>query len=328
MQTKALRILVATILVVIVVYLGIAFALILTSQPTSPKTSRPMDFSPVKAIDYSNLPELQFFHPRDNIRLAYRFYPAESRNALVLIHGSAYHGRYLHDLARFVSSRDLAQVYTPNLRGHYGSGGKRGTVRYIGQLEDDLADLIRMIKNRQPTSKIILGGHSSGGGLAIRFGGGKHGKLADSYLLLAPFLQYDAPTTRPGAGGWAKPYVGRIIGLTMLNNIGIRYFNNMIVIKFDMPQDARDGTETLSYSYSLNMSFSPRRDYKKDLWAITQPLLLLVGGNDETFYPEQYTEVLKGHLSGEVAILPGVGHLDIVANVQANSAVAEWLKKQ
>jgi pimeloyl-ACP methyl ester carboxylesterase len=328
MKTKALRILIVTILVAIVVYVGIAFAFIFTSQPASPKTSRPMDFSALKAIDYSDLPELQFFQTRDNIRLAYRFYPADSRNALVLIHGSAYHGRYLHDLARFLSSRNLARVYTPNLRGHYGSGGKRGTIRYIGQLEDDLADLIRMIKNHEPTSKIILGGHSSGGGLAIRFGGGKHGKLADSYLLLAPFLQHDAPTTRPDAGGWAMSYVGRIIGLTMLNNVGIRYFNNMIVIKFNMPQDARDGTETLSYSYSLMTSFSPRRDYKKDLWAITQPLLLLVGNNDETFFAEQYPEVLKGHPRGQVAILPGVGHLDIVVNVRANSAVAEWLKKQ
>jgi pimeloyl-ACP methyl ester carboxylesterase len=328
MRSKALRILITTILVAIVVYVGIAFAFVLISQPASPKTSRPMDFSALKAIDYSGLPDLQFFHTRDNIRVAYRFYPAESRNALVLVHGSAYHGRYLHDLARFVSSRDLARVYTPNLRGHYGSGGTRGTVRYIGQLEDDLADLIGTIKNREPTSKIILGGHSSGGGLAIRFGGGKHGKLADSYLLLAPFLQHDAPTTRPDAGGWAMSNVGRIIGLTMLNSIGIRYFNHMVVLQFNMPQDTRDGTETLSYSYSLMTSFSPRRDYKKDLWAISQPLLLLVGSNDETFYAEQYSEVFKGHPRGEVAILPGVGHLDIVADVRANSAVAEWLKKE
>lgn len=94
-------------------------------------------------------------------------------------------------------------------------------------------------------------------------------EAGDAYLLLAPYLQHDAPTTRPNSGGWAMPYIGRMIGLTMLNRIGFRFFNNMIVIKFNLKRNARDGTETLHDSYALNTSLHPRWNYKDDLWKIT-----------------------------------------------------------
>ena len=40
------------------------------------------------------------------------------------------------------------------------------------------------------------------------------------------------------------PYIKRIAGLTMLNNVGIRWFNYLTVIEFNMPKEVRDGTET------------------------------------------------------------------------------------
>ena len=43
---------------------------------------------------------------------------------------------------------------------------------------------------------LIMGGHSSGGGLAIRFAGSQYGQKANAYLLMSPFLKYNAPTTR------------------------------------------------------------------------------------------------------------------------------------
>ena len=77
---------------------------------------------------------------------------------------------------------------------------------------------------------------------------------------MSPFMKYNAPTTRLNSGGFAKPYTGRIIGLVMLNNVGIRWFNYLTAIEFNMPEKARDGTETLSYSYRLTTAYAPH-DY-------------------------------------------------------------------
>ena len=309
----------------LIIYLGIAFFFIFTSKPERSDSPGLTDFWSLLAVDYSDLPLLQQFTAKDNGRLSYRHYPAKTPKTLILIHGSSYHRRNLHDLARSISSKNLTQVVTPNLRGHFRSGYPRGNVLYIGQLEDDLADLIGLIKKKRPDAKIIVGGHSAGGGLAARFEGGKHGKLADAYLLLAPYLQYDAPTTRPNSGGWAMPYIGRIIGLTMLNRIGFRFFNNMIVIKFNLKRSARDGTETLHYSYALNTSLHSRRNYRGDLWKITQPFLVLVGREDEVFIADEYPKVLAGHPTAQIRILPGVKHLDILVDDKTKAAVEEWL---
>ncbi len=121
-----------------------------------------------------------------------------------------------------------------------------------------------LLKEKNPEAFIILGGHSSGGGLAIRFGGSKYGDQVNAYLLLSPFSSNNAPTIRPNSGGWAVPYTGRIAGLTMLNNVGIRWFNYRTAIEFNMPKEARDGTETLSYTLRMNTAYAPD-NYKKDL---------------------------------------------------------------
>lgn len=84
---------------------------------------------------------------------------------------------------------------------------------YIGQFEDDLADLIEILREQVPGTDLIIGGHSSGGGLTVRFAGSEYTTLSDGYILLSPFLKYNAPTTRPNSGGWAHPLSRRIAGL-------------------------------------------------------------------------------------------------------------------
>ena len=200
---------------------------------------------------------------------------------LVLLHGSGWHSKYLFPLAKYISSENLAHVYTPDLRGHGINPIKRGDIDYINQLEDDLADFLEIVRKKHPNSTLIIGGHSSGGGLVIRFAGSKYGKEADAYMLLSPYLKYNAPTIKLNSGGWASAHMPRIIGLSMLNNVGISWFNYLKVIDFNMPEEYRDGTDTLSYSYRLNTGFAPR-NYKKDLSVIKQKVLVVVGKSDES----------------------------------------------
>ena len=76
-----------------------------------------LDFSEL-FFEYTNVPELQTFTAKDGKNLAYRHYSSQSDKVLILVHGSGWHSKYFHPLAEFISSEGLAQVYTPDLRGH------------------------------------------------------------------------------------------------------------------------------------------------------------------------------------------------------------------
>ena len=277
-------------------------------------------------FDYTNLPQLHTFAARDGKQLAYRHYPAQSDTVIILVHGSGWHSRYFLPLAKFMSSEGLAQVYTPDLRGHGPAPERRGDVNYIDQLEDDLADLVAIIRQDHPNAMLIVGGHSSGGGLVIRFAGSRYGHQADAYVLLSPFLKYNAPTIRPNSGGWANPYTGRIAGLTILNIMGIHWFDYLPAIEFNMPEESRDGTETLLYSHRLNTAYAPR-NYKKDLSAITQPLLVVAGTADDAFIAEQFEPVMSQYIAAvQVKLLPGVTHMGVVVGPAVQPVLKDWLE--
>ena len=307
------------------VYLGLALALILAGRPGKKARHPPAPSFKELFIDYSDLPPLRTFEALDGAPLDYRLYPADSDKTLVLLHGSGWHSRYFLPLARAVAASGAARVYTPDLRGHGRSPARRGDIDYPDQLVDDLADLLALIHRKHPKTSVIISGHSSGGGLALRFAGSEYGGRAQGYALLAPFLKYNAPTTRPGSGGWARPYTPRLIGLTMLNNIGLTWFDHLPVIDFNMPEEARDGTETLVYSHRLNTGYAPR-DYRKDLRRMTQPLLVVAGQEDQSFFADKYEPTISPLKEARFVLLPGVGHLDLVIAPETGQVLMDWLR--
>ena len=315
------------VLTSVVIYASIATTLILVGKPRKPRDpTKVLSFDELLDSDRSSLPDLTSYTARDGASLSYRTYPADSDRVLVLLHGSGWHSSYFLPLAEFLSTENLAHVYTPDLRGHGPTPERRGDIGYIDQLEDDVADLLALIRHQHPEATLVVGGHSSGGGLALRFAGSPYGPQADAYLLLAPFLKYNAPTARPGSGGWARAYTPRIAGLTMLNNVGIRWFNHLTVIDFNMPEKARNGTETLSYSFRLNTGYAPR-NYKRDLAAITQPLLVVIGTADDAFRADQYEPVVSRYSTGKVELLDGVTHMGSVVELEIRPVVKAWLEQ-
>jgi non-heme chloroperoxidase len=322
---KVFKVVCTSALISAVIYFGIVAVFMLTGKYEKPDPAQRGPAFDELFFDYASLPALQSFTARDGTQLAYRHYPAESDKILILLHGAGGHNRYFLPLAEFISSEGLAQVYTPDLRGHGPTPKRRGDVDYIGQFEDDLADLIALIKKDNQNAMLIMGGHSSGGGLAVRFAGSRYGQKADAYLLMSPYLKYNAPTTRPNSGGFAMPNTGRIAGLVMLNNVGIRWFNDLTVIKFNMPERARDGTETLSYSYRLMTAYAPH-DYRKDLGAITQPLLVIAGTKDESMVCDQYELVIAQYTAVQVKQLEGVSHMGVVVCPEIRPVIKEWLE--
>lgn len=325
---------------IVAVYVGIALALVASSAPPGipgPDAAEGpgLDFTAAMAEDLSDLPPQTAFVARDGTALPYRRYPAPagSDRFIILVHGSGWHGMQFHAMARRLAASGAGTVIVPDMRGHGEAPARRGDVDHIGQLEEDIADLIAELGvEAGGTAQVVLGGHSSGGGLVVRFAGGTHGGMADAFVLMAPFLKYNAPTTRPNSGGWARPATRRIIGLTMLNTVGVSALNHLPVISFAMPRAVLDGplghTATTRYSHALNTSFAPRSDYAADLKGMSgAPFLLVAGADDEAFFADRYEATIAPHApGGSYVVVPGVGHLGIVSDDTAIEAVETFVK--
>ncbi|MES2253596.1 MAG: lysophospholipase [Pseudomonadota bacterium] len=89
--------------------------------------------------------------------------PAGAPRAVVAIcPGFNSHSGYYLWVAEQLAADGYA-VYAIDLRGRGKSEGERSYVDRVGEYEDDLAELIRLAKSRQPGLPVFLLGHSAGG---------------------------------------------------------------------------------------------------------------------------------------------------------------------
>jgi len=305
----------------------VAVGLIISARPAVLSGRGGLDFSAVRGgVETPAIAQVEITI-RDGTSIKARHLVEPSGNAplIILVHGSGWHGAQFGGLATALSEK--AEILIPDLRGHGANPVRRGDVDYIGQLEDDIADIINA--RAKEGQEIILVGHSSGGGLVVRFAGGEHGHLIDKAVLLAPFLKYNAPTTRGNSGGWAQVLTRRIVGLTMLNAVGIRILNHLTVIQFNMPQAVLDGplgsTATTAYSYRMNTSFAPRSDYLNDV-AHLPTFLLIAGKDDEAFFADKYQPLMEAHTNrGQYRLLDGVSHLAVVDAPETATLIKSFL---
>ena len=301
------------LILVVVIASAIAFG--------GPKTPPSMDSinNPFKAVDFSDLPALQYFKADDGASLAYRAYiPSDlpPRGSIVLVHGSSASSNSMHVLAKAFLKAEYA-AYAVDIRGH-GASGSKGKIAYIGQLEDDLASFVREIS---PVAPSTLAGFSAGGGFALRFAGGNHQGLFASYLLLSPYLGHNAPNYRPSSGGWVNVGVPRIIALSALNVIGVSALNGFPVISFALNEEAKKFL-TPEYSFALAENFGPHHEYEKDIMAVHQPCAVIAGADDEAFYTDKLEPTFR--LLGKswpVTLLPGVAHIPLTLEPKAVAAV-------
>ena len=302
--------------------------LVSSAPPARPPERNVFGFGEGGRAQLANQPPILRLRARDGESLAYRFYDAPSERILIFVHGSSYHGGGYHDLAAFVSAAGAAKVVLPNLRGHFLSGQQRGDVDHIGQYEEDLVDLIAMLRAHGHKGPIILGGHSSGGGFVLRHAGGQGPSVAPiaAYLALAPIIPQTAAVRGGDAGGWNSIHLKRIIGLVILNIFGVHGFDGLPIIAFNKPAANWDGTETLAYSWRLNQSYHPRRDHAGDVKGLGAKSLILVGDGDEAVDGQGLSAVLKQDgYAGGFEILPGVSHFGIFSQPKALQRVLDYV---
>jgi alpha-beta hydrolase superfamily lysophospholipase len=314
------------------VILGLAGAGLVTlllvgmiSRPLAKPPTLPFISETVRAGDREGIPPLLYFQARDGSRLAYRHYarrePTTGRVA-VLVHGSSGSSLAVHPLAKALAARGV-ESFVPDIRGH-GSSGMRGDIGYIGQLEDDMADLVGLIRTTIPSTPLTLVGHSSGGAFALRVAGSPMQNLFTRTVLLSPYLGTKAASSRENAGGWASPNVPRIIALSVLRAAGIACCEQLPVIAFAVPPNTTR-ILTSEYSFRLLSNFGTHRDYRVDLDAAKGPLTLIAGANDELMFAGKYEETVRRSPTAniDVRILDNTNHMDVVSTAAAVSVISE-----
>ena len=203
---------------------------------------------------------MQTVKARDGAPLNYRLYPGRPDRAVVLVHGSSGTDASMLKLAQALQAAG-ASVYAVSLRGHGGSGTSNGDVSYIGQLDDDLADLVKGAGLDKPGMHRTLAGFSSGGGLVLRIAGGPQAGLFDDYLALSPYIAPDSPTNKPNSGGWAGVALPRIVALSLLDGFGLPWFQGLPAVHFATAAKA-DSNRTPVYSFRLAASLQLGRDWR------------------------------------------------------------------
>jgi pimeloyl-ACP methyl ester carboxylesterase len=277
-----------------------------------------------KSVDFSDLPDLTRFQGRDGTALAYRHYPARGVAAgpvAIVVHGSSgSSASSIHALSAGLAQRGV-QTYAVDIRGH-GASGMRGDIGHVGQLEDDMAELVAIVRQANPTAPLTLIGHSSGGGFALRVAGSPIQTLFARTVLLAPYLGYDAPTSQPG-GGWATADIPRIVGLILLHKLGINCCDALPVVAFAVPPHS-EGRLVGSYTERLRSNFGTHQDFRTDLAAATRPITVFSGTDDELMFADKYDIAVRSVVpSAVVRLVKGVNHMGIVSDPAAVSAVVD-----
>lgn len=326
----------------VLVWCGVLAALIAFGTARPPPVNTAIT-EPFASIDARRMPPASTYRARDGAPLSFREYPAGDDRVAVLVHGSAGSSIDMHPLALALQAAGVA-VYVPDIRGH-GADRPHGDIAYVGQLEDDLADFMRAVRPAHGAAQWTLLGFSSGGGFVLRVAAERPlGQSFDRYILLSPYLRYDAPSLRgrndpapgapagaapagaasagaaPQAQAWTAVSMGRIIGLTNLNKLGIHHWDGLPVVSFAVP--ANVASVTTAYSWRLLQNFAPHDDYLADIRAVSRPLHVYVGTADQLFVADRMrAEFQAQRPDTAVSIIPGMDHSDMVTRPAAIDAV-------
>jgi len=292
-----------------------------------------VDYSVLDAIDWASAPPLKETTTGTQ-KPVFREYLADGDpdTVLILYHNATLDSRMLSPLATAIAESGGAHVITPDIRGHGPTPIRRGDSGYVGQLSDDLEAVIATANSLQrPTpldefETVIIGGHGAGGGFAARIGADPLGdSLADAYLLLAPHLgRLLTPTSRRAFGGWQRFNVQSALVAGLFNGLGVGLYNDTEVVSYEMPESARYGGETRSYTFRLATDLVPNEHTV--VTEIEQPTLTLVGSDDEAVIPSAYESLLADSDGSQVSILDGLSHLDLMAHPKTLEATIAWIE--
>lgn len=278
------------------------------------------------------------FLARDGVRLAYDDFVADetsseglsfhdsdsvhgaSKACLIFLHGSTYNSRRYANIAKAMC-RQGYRVCLLNWRGHGDSDGNPGDVSYVGQLEDDLADMIELVKVQDPEASIVIGGHSAGAVVCLRYVDKYGCDDIKAISIVSPVINGPLETVRypQPSSAWqykliyfrkAKPiHAAPEAALQHAPILNMKAFGLAKILPFlrhkrilSFPASERMAKlegRVLDYSYNLMLSCDINA-YPRAFNKVRVPAFLLVGEEDEVIHPSLMDTIFHWHL------LPGI----------------------
>jgi acylglycerol lipase len=205
---------------------------------------------------------------------------------ILIIHGIAEHqGRYDH--VALALNKAKFNVFRFDLRGHGRSGGKRGYVKNLSVLLNDVYHLVEYIKGKY-TGKIFLLGHSLGGGIANIY--------ASQYFNIDGYISSGAasdmvPQMKPFK---VIPYQ-LVKGVTIKNNLS----NNSLATIKQVEDDYQNDPYVLKkykIGYLAEVMIKGSKLLKKNYAQITVPALIMHGAGD-LIVPVQFSITLHDKIA-------------------------------
>lgn len=289
------------------------------------------------------------FSARDGETLAYRTVAGDAPRAVVIfLHGGSHSGLRYAPLAREAARRGCVAVL-PDLRGHGESGGARGHVPRVGILEDDLLDLVKHVQERWPGLPLILGGHSSGSQVVLRYALKPGVPRPKGWIIVAPTIPTASEVSRydQDIGVWrhrlthwraktdARPLPDAAARVMPRLKLPLFLAAQMLpplrkrpVLEFPDPaKTAHLEKRTLAYTFNM-MANVMVKQYGRALASLDAPLLVMIGANDEATDPRALETLLAWEtpawLEKTLHVLPGRGHMDVIG--AGAKPFGDWLE--
>lgn len=286
---------------------------------------------------------VRYFTSFDLTPIAYRLIvpPQEPELVVAFLHGIAAQSKLYLPLADSLAQRGIATALL-DLRGHGRSGGPRGDVPSLDALVRDVRLFLDTLRHTFPGKKVILGGHSLGAGLSLRFilefsdrkplyrapdglilmAGGFFGNPRCDSLELQARRQF----LRRGAfallDGWK---MAAVFPASLLN---IKPYPIQLILPNDalVERAVRDSLLTTQYTMQFLFAAFPT-DLAAAYQRITFPTLLVIGQRDELVRVCDADTSLKRLINAETRelfVVHDANHINIIW--KSAGAIGNWLK--
>jgi pimeloyl-ACP methyl ester carboxylesterase len=237
---------------------------------------------------------------------------------LLLVHGFPFDRRmWRGQIGAFPGLRLLR----PDLRGHGESEAQPPPYTLV-----DLAEDLRQILDHLAIERVLLGGLSMGGYIALAFAG-RYPERLQALLLLDTHPKADPPEVRSGRAETAArarregvpkladELTERFVGGRTMDPEVVALIRQMIL---DTSVEGMVGSLT---------AMAARPDSTPILPTITCPTLVIVGTEDNITPPAMAREMRAAIPNAELVEIPGAGHLaPLEAPAPVNAAIAAFLR--
>jgi len=315
--------------------LGIIVALFpLVKQSHAYQSAQPQEkffsLKEIKNADKKELMPLEYIQASDDTSLAFRPYlPLQAKAVLIFYHGAGAHsGLSYNHIGVGLRDEFKIAVYMPDLRGHGGSGGKRGDAPSDEQVWLDINTMVHHARVQYPNLPLFLGGHSAGAGLVLNYSSWDQKSPIDGYVFLAPYFGFRSETShdKDTNGGYEFSTVN--VSDFVINSMsGGLFLGHSKAVKFNYPASVLEKNPEIVTFNTVNMSKSVTPYSPNTQLSELQQFGLWIGNKDEAFDPVKVTAFAKKNsnitANKEIITIEGENHFSII--LKASKFIGLWI---